>query len=472
MHGYYWQHLYTATWLHLPIAVLEFLALAVSIIVFAPLLDHAAHIVIETDSITAALVLSADAARSPYLQEAHSLLAATPEYATLLTGLTNWRQVEIGHIYGPANIAADYISRGNMLAFAHFCLNMGVVPRYLPLPPAAWAYLDAFFSAMAPVVPPELHGRARSPASADYDGPLSEARVFFSARPSSPGPSAPPANPHHTRPDAAAPAQVRPISSADPLLETSRLRAADASRRPAPPTASRYALQPASGLAHAAFCERRDRLLQAAVPATTLASEKRSWALWVQHCQTWGTDPWRGNLLAYSLSPDSAGPRHDELFLAASFIESCYLSMEPRARGTHPKPASAYRRWGDIARIHRRCGFPRLDPAQLGAFVRALTLDYKARFGFDSLLPRRKEPIRDAEHRHLLNLPDDLRLGPFLYKRRSRFGLTWRTLLQVLNHSGFRKAEWTVRRRGDATLMTYKQLVWELDGTPRPSLPH
>ena len=65
MHGDYWQHLYSSAWLSLPIAVMEFLALAVSIIVFAPLLDHAAHIVIETDSITMALVLSDDAHRHP-----------------------------------------------------------------------------------------------------------------------------------------------------------------------------------------------------------------------------------------------------------------------------------------------------------------------------------------------------------------------------------------------------------------------
>jgi hypothetical protein len=41
----------------------------------------------------------------------------------------------------------------------------------------------------------------------------------------------------------------------------------------------------------------------------------------------------------------------------------------------------------------------------------------------------------------------------------------WRCLLGVLNHSGFRKAEWSVRRRGDKTNMTFAQLVWELDGT-------
>ena len=79
--------------------------------------------------------------------------------------------------------------------------------------------------------------------------------------------------------------------------------------------------------------------------------------------------------------------------------------MQPRARDTFPKPSSACKKWGDIARIHQREGLPRHDPTHLAKFVRALTVDYKARHGFDALLVRRKEPIRDAEHAHLLHLP-------------------------------------------------------------------
>jgi hypothetical protein len=62
MHGTFWQLLYPAAWLWLPIAVLEFLALAITIIMFAPLLDKAPTIVIETDSLSTAFVLSEDSA--------------------------------------------------------------------------------------------------------------------------------------------------------------------------------------------------------------------------------------------------------------------------------------------------------------------------------------------------------------------------------------------------------------------------
>jgi hypothetical protein len=64
MHGQYWQLLYPPAWLLLPIAVLEFLALALSIIIFAPLLSHVPNIVLQTDSLSAAFVLSDVSARS------------------------------------------------------------------------------------------------------------------------------------------------------------------------------------------------------------------------------------------------------------------------------------------------------------------------------------------------------------------------------------------------------------------------
>jgi hypothetical protein len=212
------------------------------------------------------------------------------------------------------------------------------------------------------------------------------------------------------------------------------------------------------------FKARRDQLLRSAIPKGTLASERSSWAKWVAHCARWGTHPFRDYLPAYSLAPEASQAREDLLILAASFIESSYLAMQPARRGTHPKPASAYKNWLDVSRIHQRHGLPKLDPFHLCQFVKSLTIEYKARHGFDALLERRKEPIKDAEHFHLLNLPDQVKLGPFLYTASSRFGYTWRALVAVLNHSGFRKAEWAVRSRGEATLMTFAQLAWQVDG--------
>lgn len=185
------------------------------------------------------------------------------------------------------------------------------------------------------------------------------------------------------------------------------------------------------------------------------------------HCQRWGTPAWRDYLPAYSLAADANQARDDLLTLVTSFIESSYLEMVPRSRNTFPKPTSAYKNWADVSRIHQRFGLPKLQSTQISAYVKALKRQYQDLHGFDALLERRKEPIRDSEHHHLLHLPDNTALGPFTYLRHSRFGLTWRALLSVLNYTGFRKAEWAVRARGEATHMTFAQLAWQLNNTPQ-----
>lgn len=51
--------------------------------------------------------------------------------------------------------------------------------------------------------------------------------------------------------------------------------------------------------------------------------------------------------------------------------------MQPARRGSFPKPASAYKRWGDISRIHHRHGLLKLDPHHLAQYVRALNNNAK-----------------------------------------------------------------------------------------------
>jgi hypothetical protein len=94
MHGVFWVHVYPSDWLWLPIAVLEFLALAVSIIVFEPLLDSTPHVVIETDSLTTALVLSADSASRRFwsrLTPSCSPLRSTPPCLLVSIRGVKWR---------------------------------------------------------------------------------------------------------------------------------------------------------------------------------------------------------------------------------------------------------------------------------------------------------------------------------------------------------------------------------------------
>jgi len=109
-HGVYWQHFYSPAWMWLPIAVLEFLALAVSIIIFAPLLEHAPHVILQTDSLTTAFVLAHDAARSPLIATAHSLLLNTLEYTRLVAGFPSWRLVQVTHMRKTRMISLDWFA--------------------------------------------------------------------------------------------------------------------------------------------------------------------------------------------------------------------------------------------------------------------------------------------------------------------------------------------------------------------------
>ena len=132
--------------------------------------------------------------------------------------------------------------------------------------------------------------------------------------------------------------------------------------------------------------------------------------------------------------------RKDLHVLAASFIEVLYLSEATRANGKPPTPRAAYRAWSIISCIHQRQGLPKLEPDSLGRNIEALVSEYQIKCGLDADPSRRHEPMRDAEHRHLMNLPEGCRIGPYLYQRDSRFGLSWRALLAVLDQSGFRQS--------------------------------
>lgn len=72
MHGLFWTFQYSPEWMILPIAVLEFSALALPIILFVLLLDSVPAVVLQTDLITTAFVLTEDAARLPLLVFAHN----------------------------------------------------------------------------------------------------------------------------------------------------------------------------------------------------------------------------------------------------------------------------------------------------------------------------------------------------------------------------------------------------------------
>ena len=80
----------------------------------------------------------------------------------------------------------------------------------------------------------------------------------------------------------------------------------------------------------------------------------------------------------------------------------------------------------------------------LGRAVGSLLTDYLAKCELDAIPERRRRAIQDNEHQHLQHLPESCQLGPYVYMSGSRFGLSWRALIAVLEQTGFRKTEWSV----------------------------
>ena len=222
-----------------------------------------------------------------------------------------------------------------------------------------------------------------------------------------------------------------------------------------------YSLNPPPGVREA-FRARRAAIIQAGVPQGTLGNEKSSMKKWREHCSVWGTGSWRDNEDAYLTAGEA---RRDLLELAGSFIEWSYITMVPKKKGTIPKVDSAYGNWHDVSRVHTRDGgLPKLCSRILGAQVKGMCTMTRDQYGFEAVLVRRRESFTDREAAILFNPKDGQKLGNWIFTPESHFGLTWRVLTRMLNHAGFRKAEWAVRKRGDRTHMNFSQLVWRFVG--------
>ena len=477
MHGFSWQIFYPRCWLRLHITLLEFMALAISIIMFAPLLRHADRVVLETDSLTAAFGLSLDSLQSPFLVEAHALLVETEEYKLLFASPD--REVAVRHLTGEANVFADYLSRGYTQPFAELLTHFGVRHSPLQITAAVWEYVEKLMDAIYPLLPCEMHGRGRCPTSTDFDGPSNQwvlapssvpvaRRAAIAPPPPSRWQTAPQGGPSIGRggqwflPRSPPPAPVsiaaRP-TGAPPLRHTDVSLAA-------------FAVNPPEHL-RAAWESTMNELLEASVAPNSLSGEDSAWRSWQEHCHVWGAEPFGGpDSAAALLSPELV---NDQLHLAGSYIWNSYFTMKARKKGDIPRPRSAANRYYHVVKRKTRRGRYCPPQKQLTLMLKGMNRRHMAQHGFEAQEVDRKEGFTNAEKEHLQShLPDGFRMGHFVFLRRSRFGKTWRALIATLNASGFRKAEFAVKKRGDRTHMKFSRLRWWLRGklyaTPPPDL--
>ena len=215
------------------------------------------------------------------------------------------------------------------------------------------------------------------------------------------------------------------------------------------------------------YLHARKQALEASVPQGTRNSNDTHWNFWKKHCARWGClTPLRDDIEA--MSGRDQQKFRQEMHLAASYVLARYQSMESRAKGGFPKPESAFQSYLAVVRIMGLRGVPKLPMHELRRQVHGLNVQHIAEHGLESLLPNRKQPHSNETQRKLLDLPDNTKLGPFVYARDNAFGRTWRLLLHILDATGFRKAEWAVSSRAGTTHMTCKQIAWLLPGDEVP----
>jgi len=135
-HGAYWYMALSARALRMPIAVLEFVGIAVNVMVFGRRLAGA-DVALYSDSLTSVQVLNARA-RSDMTQFVHAAILELPELQALLS----MGSLSINHVWGEGNVMSDAVSRQYMRLLREMAAQLGVALEELDVPARAWDFLE------------------------------------------------------------------------------------------------------------------------------------------------------------------------------------------------------------------------------------------------------------------------------------------------------------------------------------------
>jgi len=174
-----------------------------------------------------------------------------------------------------------------------------------------------------------------------------------------------------------------------------------------------------------------------------------------------GTPMWRPDFRSLSV-----GDQRRETILAAGFLPWLLRRMRARRRNGRALPASAFKVWLGVRKVHQKRDIGLSPSKVITATVKRLCRKHIKDFGAASLIPKRKEPFTRAMILALLRLADGLRIGPYVLTWDSRVGRALRALIVVLASTGMRKAEVSISsgERFDKTHVSRADLRWRLRG--------
>ena len=500
--GLYWTVKLTGRATCLPISVLEFVAVAINMIVFVDYVG-AATACFCSDSLNSVQVLNNFSAKSILMQFVHRQILALPAYQALRCSSA------VVHVYGPSNPCADAVSRGRVTLFLELCSHLGVVPVLLEVLTEGLGILeevcdfaesrDLLLTPKTASRRPVLHREsielaAKSPAADGFGAkgtpklPPRSSYLFKFGSVSKPsaslrhqsGPSAPKPPPvnttaHFARPyrrdeSLAAASHKRGRS----VSEWSEAREQDQPRKKRAPKSECNSTTKAAGRVrmpasfNTAVHERAATLArqleldsspEALRPdsgsllamctdyfdaaSTVLAAgtgdvDDLGWRRWCTFCKLMGTPPIRPAHVFSQLEC-----RDRETILQRQFVVYCVSIIEPRSKKSPAaKPQSSFNMLLAVKRIHKvRFDIPMSIFPGVATALKAITKAYILEHGAEALLPERKEPLDTTHISRILALPEGTIIGSRRLNWNDSYFISIKALLCTGFAGAFRKAE-------------------------------
>ena len=160
------------------------------------------------------------------------------------------------------------------------------------------------------------------------------------------------------------------------------------------------------------------------------------------------TPPWR------MTEAGAPGVEHHmrEAVLQAGFVPFCWIKQSEHARYGKPvsDPRSAAKCLGLVRKEHADRGCPMVHTPLVRQQVRKLLYTIRRNHDWRLFITQRTEPWQsETEIALMLRVPDGVPIGPFgTLSWGSRFGRSLHAAIATSAKVGWRKAEWTVARRG------------------------
>lgn len=232
---------------------------------------------------------------------------------------------------------------------------------------------------------------------------------------------------------------------------------------------SEFALRPRDPEAFDRLVADMGELLEEATPTSTLSKDSTAWARWEDLCRDFGTSAWRPS--SENLSFDEL--RRERFLFNAYNVNEYRVNIKPRGGNAAPKPASAMNNTLAVKRVLKRGGISPVATPELTVLLKGMLRQYVRLHGPESLVPKRAEPLTNADTLAILRLPSGTTLanGKTLNWAQP-FWRSFRAFLTSARAAAFRKADVlpVTRDEFDMGSASRANLSWYFKGEYRSEL--